>query len=353
MNEKKIGILCIQGLPARYGAFEQTVSQLVEYSAKFYPDIRFYVGCSKASEQLEFDKKNVIRVFSLRTKGLGIIKYGILSFLKMYLRGVRVYFSFGYGIAPFFPVMRLLGCHLVCNVDGFEWRRQKWGTIHKIYFKICESMAAKFASVLIFDSECIRRYYRLNHKVSGALAFYGSETYCSKINSDQLPAALREKTYFVVVMRLEPENNIKKIVDAFIASNSTHSLVIVGPETSYFNLNVLPIVSGCDRIVWLGPIYNRELLWSIRANAVGYIHGHSVGGTNPTLVEACKIGRPIIAFQTTFNREVLGGQARYFISSSDLTNVINHFDYEWIAAPVLSSDYEWSEICEKYIKTIA
>ncbi len=352
MNDKKIGILCIQGLPARYGAFEQTVSQLVEYSEKSYPNIIFYVGSSRALIDTEFNKRNVIRVFSSRTKGFGIIKYGILSFLKIYFRGVREYFLFGYGLSPFFPIMRLMGCRIVCNVDGFEWRRQKWGSLHKLYFKICESMAAKFANVLIFDSECIQRYYRLNHKVSGVLAFYGAETFSCNINSDILPPTLSDKTYFVVVMRLEPENNIKKIVDGFMASKSPHLLVIVGPETDYFNLNVLPIVNASDRIIWLGPIYNREFLWLIRMNAVGYIHGHSVGGTNPTLVEACKIGRPIIAYRTSFNREVLGDCARYFNSSTDLTNVLESFDCESIEPPILSADYEWSDVCEKYMKII-
>lgn len=333
----------MQGLPARYGAFEQTVENLVSYAEKKGIDCHFFVGCSQELIKYDYQRSKVSRIFSKRSSGIGVIRYGLISFLKMYYRGVRDFFVFGYALSPFFFLFKILGCKIICNVDGIEWRRAKWGKIAKAYFKFCEYMAAKSDAKLIFDAIGIERYFNINHNRKGILAFYGSEY----LNLSQIITPASD--YFVVVMRLEPENHIKEIVQGFLLCPFNKKLIIVGPSTKFFKNEVLPLIIETDRINWIGPIYDRKKLFEIRVNAKAYIHGHSVGGTNPTLVEACHIGRPIIAFNSIFNREILNKNALFFTDAKSLANCLTE---ELIPPPKLDSRYTWEYVCEKYFAAL-
>ena len=130
-------------------------------------------------------------------------------------------------------------------------------------------------------------------------------------------------------------------------------LIIIGPSTN-FEKNVLPIINESEKILYFGPVYDRQKLFELRYGSFAYIHGHSVGGTNPTLVEACYVGRPIIAYDTNFNKEVLGNSGYFFKSSYDLCQIINHLEKENnLKFPrKLSKDYEWESIAKKYLELL-
>ena len=349
----KVAILTTRGLPARYGAFEQTVDQLVKYASINSSKFTFYVACANDAEQHPYEQNNVIRKFYNRKNGIGVLYYGLKSFYDFYIMGIRTFICFGYGLSPFFIIFnKLLGCKIICNVDGFEWRREKWGVIAKRYFKICEYLAAKSNTHLIFDSFGVARYYSIKYKRNGNIIFYGTE----EIKNYSLSKFYNELSaieYFVVVMRMEPENHIYDIVSGFLLSNRKEHLLLIGPETSYFLRKILPLVHLSDgRVKWMGPIYDRVNLLAIRSLAVGYIHGHSVGGTNPTLVEACSIGRPIIAFNSIFNKEVLGNKALYFNDSNELSIILdNKFELK-LHPPILSEKYTWPFVSSQYFNML-
>ena len=202
-------------------------------------------------------------------------------------------------------VILFLRCELICNVDGIEWRRAKWSNFAQKFLKFCESCAAKSKAKLIFDAYAIRRYFELNHQVSGTEIFYGTED----LDISQIQQKWRQKkvkfnnfdlvyrSYDVVVMRLEPENNIETIVDGYSLFSTEKTLVIIGPSTKFFDKIVKPKIDATRNIIYLGPVYERDALAQIRFGADLYIHGHSVGGTNPVLIEAISFGRPILAFE--------------------------------------------------------
>lgn len=348
----KIGILSIHGLPPRHGAFEQTVDQIIMQANQNKSNFKFYVGCEKKFREFDYQRKNVKRIFINKFKGPGVILFGLSTFIVLYIMGVRNFMVFGYALSPFFKLMEILGCSIICNVDGFEWRRSKWGTLAKSYFKFCEYCAGKSNAKLIFDSSVITRYYSIIHKKNGHEIFYGTENFnLKKVRQTKF----KNKDYFVVVMRMEPENNIKTIVEAFHKSNSKKRLVIIGPSTSYFEKNVLKIINDSNKIDYLGPVYDREKLFDLRHGSLAYIHGHSVGGTNPTLVEACYVKRPIIAFDTLFNREVLGNYGYYFKNIYDLKDCIEKFDninFKSRIPKKLSKNYEWDTISNQYLKLL-
>lgn len=349
-----VGVLSIQGLPPRHGAFEQTVDQIVKHAASIAPDLIFFVCSSTKISDEPYDLSNVKRIFFRRKEGFGVITYGLKAFFFMYLRGVRTFLVMGYGLAIFFWLFNLLGCKLVCNVDGFEWRRAKWGKWARRYFKLCESASVVSNAELIFDSEVIARYYKINHRRSGHTIFYGAEPLSGvKISKDQLFVGGSE--YFIVVMRMEPENHILEIVKAYLASNSRRRLILVGPSTPFFEKAVKPLINSdlTAKVIWLGPIYDRSKLQVLRKNAYAYIHGHSVGGTNPTLVEACLLGKPIIAYRSTFNREVLGVNALYFWDESSLISIFRDDNPFINTPPNLDKRYTWDYICNEYIKLLS
>lgn len=349
----KVGVLSIQGLPARHGAFEQTIDQIVRYAQVNRPDIHFFVGCNLNSMTEAYSQPNVTRAFFKRTPKLGVIGYGLKAFFYMYGQGVRSFLIMGYGLAPFFWLFEFLGCSLVVNVDGFEWRRAKWSLLAKRYFKLCELLSVNSKARLIYDSIGVARYYGVVHRRLGYTLFYGTELINSGSLKDNAPE-LVDMPYFVVVMRMEPENHILQIVRAFLASCSQFRLVLIGPSTEFFNSSVKPLISNelNVRVVWLGPIYCREKLHSIRSEAIAYVHGHSVGGTNPTLVEACWINRPVIAYRSIFNREVLGAKGTYFKDEASLTKIFNEDVSSLPLPPKLNLSYSWEYVCNGYLQLL-
>ena len=340
---QKVALLSTRGLPARYGAFEQTVYKLVEANVHSEQPLHYFVGTDLSLRDEEFDADYCTRAYSPRASGAGVILYGLLTTLACCFRGCKTFVYFGYTMAPIFPILTLFGYKVICNVDGFEWRRAKWGRLAKSYFRFCEKICGISSAYLVSDAETIRRYYSIKHSKLSTLIRYGAEPYCS--NGQNVG------DYFVVVMRMEPENNIKMIVEGFSQSKSSKKLHLIGPSTLYFETEIMHLIDKDPRIVYRGPIYDRAELIRERADAFAYIHGHSVGGTNPTLVEACYIGLPVISYNTCFNREVLKANGTYFRNKDQLTEVIDRSD-DLKTPPVLNDDYNWSSIAEKYRRLI-
>ena len=343
----KVALVGTHGLPAQYGAFEQTVSKICEFSDE--TKFQFLVSTDSELSNRDYCKSNVTRIFFRRWNTLATPVRLLWIIIYNYINGCRNFVFFGYSAAPFFKLMEIFGCKVCCNVDGFEWRRAKWGRLAKGYFKFCECCAVSSGATLVYDALTIKRYYRMKHGRDGALIRYGCED-ISIIREQQidLPENLIESPFYVVTMRMEPENNIDLIVNAFLMSNTEASLVLIGPTTPFFETNVLPLVAKDSRVKYAGPIYDRTKLLAIRSLALGYVHGHSVGGTNPTLVEACFLERPVLAFDTNFNREVCGANAMYFSDEEQLTK---HFDGDvekYPRPPRLNHEYDWQKIVTCY-----
>jgi glycosyltransferase involved in cell wall biosynthesis len=343
----KVALLCIRGLPAQYGAYDQTSHELV--TNEECSNYEFIVPCDKSMINTSYDKSNVKRIFlKKRDGGLGTILYGVKGTLLSIISGARTLVFFGYGLAPIFPLLRLFGLKVICNVDGIEWKRAKWSLLAKFYFKLCEFISAYTPILRVYDAAAIKNYYLNKYNANGTLIFYGSDTDELKNSDDENNKTVLEEEYAIVVMRMEPENNILHIVNGFANNLINMKLKIIGPSTNFFEQSCIPIINQSENIDYLGSIYDRELLIKQRSNACLYVHGHSVGGTNPTLVEACHIGRPVVAHNNEFNREVLGESGLFFSSAEDLTEIIKNEQWRNISPPQLSSDYDWCNISRKY-----
>jgi hypothetical protein len=319
----KVAIIGIRGLPAKYGAFDQFVNQFVNFCNLNKKKIFFYISADNKNLIKDYQIPNVSQFYFTRGNGIFILFHYLISIIFFYFKGVRIFLFFGYGAVIFFPILKLLKCKIICNVDGIEWRR-KISKIKKIFFKLCENLISLMNVDLIFDSKVIERYYARHFGKHGSLIYYPSDFADRDYNLKQ-----KKKNKFrkaILVMRFVPENNIKLIVEAFSKLNNfkscTDKLYIIGSPNKYFNLSIKPIIKKNKNIVFLGSIYDRDRLFRLWLAADYYIHGHSVGGTNPTLIEALSIRKPVIAYKCSFNKIILGSNAYYFKNIEDLTSII-------------------------------
>lgn len=354
----KVGLICTRGLPARYGAYEQCVESLV--SSESTSGVVFFVPTVSRLMGERYNRDNVVRLgVPRRDGGVGSVLYGLASWLKCYFRGVRVFIFFGYSLSPFFWLFSLMGCKIICNTDGIEWRRAKWSKFGQRFLKFCEFCAAQSGANLVFDSYGIKRYYNMKHKVDGELIFYGHDRELTD-RSDGYEESLLEEFglkrdhFYVVVMRMEPENNVSQIVDAALEYEKLpFPIVFIGPSTPFFEKVCMPLIesASAERIIYLGPIYDRTKLGIIRRASAAYIHGHSVGGTNPTLIEACSFKNSIVAFNSIFNREILGNDSQYFSDSTSLHKVLLDSNFKRFTRD-LGPEYTWQAVSSQYIRMI-
>jgi glycosyltransferase involved in cell wall biosynthesis len=246
-------------------------------------------------------------------------------------------------------------------MDGLEWKRSKWPWYAKMYLKINERAAVMFSDRVIADAENIKLY--LN-------AAYGSDFNCTVIPygapippASPDPGALRAFSlspgnYSIIVCRLEPENNVQQIIEGYLCSASRRPLVIVGNYrvTSKYVRRLLEYQQE-GRLRFVGPVYEKDSLQALRYYAFAYFHGHSVGGTNPSLLEAMGCGNIVIAHDNVFNREVAADVAWYFRSAEDIPDIVNaieglplHARQERKAAAIerVRKFYDWDQITTKY-----
>ena len=350
---KKLGIIGIRGLPARYGAFDQFVDQFVKYSNNKKANIIFYISSEKKNLNNFKKIENVKQVFFYRGNGLFILFNYFFSIFNFYIKGVRTFLFFGYGAVIFFPILKILNCKIICNVDGIEWRR-KISRSKKWYFKFCEKLISMIKVELIFDSKVIERYYSYHFHVKGCLIYYPSD-FLDKVFLKKKKNNFN-KIYKKAIMRFVPENNIEIIVNTFIELNKkfhlNHKLFIIGANNIYFEKQIKPKIKNIKNIIYIGPVYDRNKLFRYWNSADYYIHGHSVGGTNPTLIEAISLKKPIIAFNCLFNKIILGSRAYYFRSAKDLFNAVNDGGFFNFKLDINLKQFSKEYINESYMNLI-
>jgi glycosyltransferase involved in cell wall biosynthesis len=254
------------------------------------------------------------------------------------------------------PVFRLF-CRkrLIINIDGLEHGRAKWGKLAKSFLILSEKMAVRYADVIISDNKGIQDYVREEYgKESELIAYGGDHAVRSVPQARTLDIlrryGLRPGAYAVTVCRIEPENNCHLVLEAF--SKSDRELAFVGNwSRSAYGQELKEKYSAFPNIHILDPIYDIDTLYVLRMNAWAYVHGHSAGGTNPSLVEAMFFGNPIFAYDVVYNRETTGGGALYWSSSDELLKLLSLDDFDTSSIIDLANQkYTWKRIANQYEK---
>lgn len=356
----KMAILGTRGIPAEYGGFETFAQELSARLVRDNIDVTVY--CKKVDSHAESQYKGV-KLKYIKSPRLGpftSLFYDLICILKA-LKNHDLIYMLGYGAGLFFWLPRIIRKPLWVNMDGLEWKRSKWPWYGKIYLRVNEWLAVKFAGLIIADAEQIKTYLvaKYGNNINCRMISYGAEVVSvpPDINLIQ-QCGLKPYDYYLVVCRLEPENNIKEIIKGFIRSSTSKKLIVIGSPKKKTRYARSILRADDTRVKLMGSIYNRELLKAIRYYSFTYIHGHSVGGTNPSLLEALGCGNPIIAHDNLFNREVAGNNAVYFSTPEQITDIIVSSKSTIGASnPAramerIQKNYSWDSVADKYLKLL-
>lgn len=378
-------IIGCKGIPANYGGFETFTDNLV--TRKKADSIQYYVACmsNDKNKQDEFDYngslcKNIFvpnigpaKAILYDTKSL---KWALEMIDRRALKHGYVYIL-GCTIGPLINLFKEKfkdrGFKVLLNPDGHEWKRDKWSYPVKVYLKLSEKSMVKSADLTICDSLSIKSYIendysQFNPKTT--YISYGSDIVDPKLNlkSEKVRTyfsskRIHENEYYLVVGRFVPENNYETIIREFMLSNSRRDLVIITNYKGNKFFDKLKKETAFDkdkRIKFVGTVYDAELLKYIRKNAFAYIHGHSVGGTNPSLLEALGLTKLNLLYNVGFNNEVAENAALYWNktdnSLSNLIDQVDRFDdskrneFFKKGREVVNKKYTWDSIINKYEK---
>ncbi|MBU3093652.1 DUF1972 domain-containing protein [Clostridium sp. CF011] len=377
---KNIFIIGSKGIPARYGGFETFVDKLTFYKKDI--NIKYHVACLAEDEKV-FEYNNA-RCFNVKVKNVGSAKailYDIKA-LKMseeYIKKNNLKNSIIYILAcrigPFlaFYKKRLEkhGIKVYINPDGHEWKRSKWNGAIKSYWKYSERLMVKHSDLLICDSLGIEEYIKEEYKAYNpktTFIAYGADIEKSTLADNDSKILswfdkndIESKKYYLIVGRFVSENNYETMIREFITSKTDKDLVIITnvEKNKFYNELLYKTKFNKDkRIKFVGTIYDQELIKKIRENAYGYIHGHEVGGTNPSLLEALASTQLNLLLNVNFNREVGGDAAVYFNKDlKNLSDVINKIDlynknilnnYDIKSLKRIEENFTWIFIVNKY-----
>lgn len=351
---KKVAIIGTQGVPANYGGFESLVENLLGENCP--SDVQYTVFCSSKDmplRQTEY-KGARLRYVPLHANGSQSIPYDIVSMCRC-LRGYDVVLVLGVSGCLFMPVFRLLcRSRIVVNIDGLEHRRAKWGKVARMVLRTSEALAVRFADVIVSDNKGIQDYVTETYGKPSELIAYGGDHARRDLAPEFVAETLarygvRKGEYAITVCRIEPENNSHVILEAFSRAPE-HDLVFIGNwGHSEWSRKLKEQYSGYPNIKILDAIYDLDILYALRSSAGIYMHGHSAGGTNPSLVEAMFFGIPIIACDVVYNRETTENRAAYFRTGDDLLRLLNApLPSGEAMAEIAARRYTWRHVAAQY-----
>jgi glycosyltransferase involved in cell wall biosynthesis len=270
-----------------------------------------------------------------------------------------VWFFVNVGMGHHAALARLSRRPVVMNVDGLDWQRGKWGPVASAYFRSAARSAVRFCTRLVTDAEAMRAYYREHFGVDSEMIPYGAEVRGSRQPELIRALEVEPREYFLIVSRLIPENSLEVMLEGFRRSRTSKPLIVVGGANyrDAFHARLRDIAASDERIRLVGHVHDQRLLEELWCNCYAYLHGHSVGGTNPALLRAMGYGSCVLARDTVFNREVLADTGRFFANEvSSVTRLIDEMD----AAPDevaalgeraprrILERYTWEQIADAY-----
>jgi glycosyltransferase involved in cell wall biosynthesis len=316
----QINILGTRGIPASHGGFESFAHELAPYLVARGHAVLVYCQLDEGMEKqwIEDKWRGVTRRHYLpkHRDSLGTMEFDLACVVDV-LKQPGVDLVLGYNTAVFNVIERLNGRRVFMNMDGIEWKRTKWSLPAKIWFFINELVGANSCSLPIADHPEIARHISKRCLKDPVMIPYGSD----KIESADITAITRlglvPDKYLVSICRIEPENSILELVEAFSSLETDTKYVVLGKMDPTNHYHVAVMDAGGPNVIFAGAIYDNTIVKALRFYCRAYLHGHQVGGTNPSLVEAMGAGNAVIAHNNKFNRWTAGDEQFYFHTKSD------------------------------------
>src|SRR4051794_11755779 len=354
----RIALVGTRGVPARYGGFETCVEQVGLRLAKAGHEVVVYCRTEAGDAPTErpdtHEGMQLVHLPAMRKKSLETLSHTALSTLHLMRHRPDAAIVFNAANSVFLPMFRARRIPVATHVDGLEWKRTKWQGAGRRYYRTAEQLAVRWSDALIADAQGIADYYADEFDAPTELIAYGAPILGG--GSDRLgELGLTSRGFHLVVARFEPENHVDLIVEGYRRSAAKLPLVVVG-SAPYADAHTARIHAlADDRVTFLGGVWDQDLLDQLYANCATYLHGHSVGGTNPSLLRAIGAGAATIAFDVNFNREVVADSGRYFSSAAEVADAIERAE----AAPErtrqrgrraqqIALRYDWDDVAARY-----
>tara|TARA_B110000211_G_C14092689_1_gene560140 strand:- start:786 stop:1829 length:1044 start_codon:yes stop_codon:yes gene_type:complete len=340
----KVSIIGTVGVPACYGGFETLVDNLLDEKDR---DQHVTVYCSSKSYETKIAtyKNAHLHYIPLNANGAQSIPYDIWSLCHAVYKGADNILLLGVSGAICLPFIRLFSkARIVTNIDGLEWKRAKWGRWIKAFLKYSEKLAVKYSDVVVADNKGIADHVKSEYGVeSTVIAYGGDHALTADLN-------LSDAGYALALCRIEPENNVELILEAFSQTNK--KLTFIGNwDKSDFGLAMKAKYQHFENIDIVDPIYDIKSLFEIRQKCSFYVHGHSAGGTNPSLVEMMHFHKNIVAFDCNYNRASTEDEASFFLDTKALVQLINSstsLDNGAKMQAIAARRYTWEIVKQQY-----
>jgi glycosyltransferase involved in cell wall biosynthesis len=357
----RIAILGARGIPAHYGGFETFAEQLAVRLVERGHEVTVF--CEKGTDANEEYKGVKLRHVPTRDVGPLVTLMYDAACLWQARSNFDVIYMLGYGSSVFCWLPRMWGAKVWINMDGLEWARGKWGMVARWYLRMAEAIAMWTPDRIIADASAIKENLQSRHHRLPPCDVipYGSEIVSNACAEELKRFGVEPGSYYLVVCRFEPENLIREIIEGFLQSETRARLVLVGDHARRSAYVESLRAYRNERLLFTGPVYETARIQALRYFCRAYLHGHSVGGTNPSLLEAMGCGNAVIANDNPFNREVLGDAGLFFSTPRDVSGCIGRVDSEPAevaemrtrAAERVKQFYTWERITDYYCELIS
>jgi glycosyltransferase involved in cell wall biosynthesis len=357
---KSVVVIGTRGYPSYYGGFETAVRRLAPFLADSGWDVNVYcrAGQTKEDDEARDPRIRTTNTVGLESKSLSTLSFGLTSVLHALWHKPQVALVMNVANGFFLPLLKLRGIPTVVNVDGIEWERAKWNRFAKFVFRLGARLTARYGTILISDSLEIQRRWKRDFGRKSVFIPYGANL----ASPSEVVPGLEPGSYVLMVARFVPENTVSEFFQAAGRLAEQHPVVIVG-SSGYGG----PLDEAAQRLAehpnvqWLGHVSDDKKLLSLWHHAGAYFHGHSVGGTNPALVQAMACGAPVVARQTPYNAEVLRADEHLVAPDplaieSALRRMLTDHDLRAKARAAnrarAATHYDWDDVCRRYELTL-
>ncbi len=360
MIEKKftVAIVGTNGLPGRYGGWDQLLEHITKQLSEDYSFV-VYTSSHDAQPGLTEYNQAKLKIVNLKANGVQSVPYDMYSMIHAIYKKSDLILILGTSGCLLLPALKIFGVKTVLNPDGAEWKRGKWNKMIKGFLWLSESVGVRFATKVVSDNLIIQKHILDSYSRESELIEYGGDnaSYVDILPEVESRYDIEKGKYAFKVCRIVPENNIEIILTAF--SQISMKLVIIGNwNFSGYGKVLREKFKSYSNIKLLDPIYDQKTLDELRSNCALYVHGHSVGGTNPSLVEAMNLGLNCIVYDVNYNRETTENSALYFSEVKGLLKILREYESShnnfnscgFKMKEIATRRYRWDLITTKYKK---
>ncbi|HVU56822.1 MAG TPA: DUF1972 domain-containing protein [Puia sp.] len=353
----RIAILGTRGIPNHYGGFEQLAEYLAPGLVQAGYEVTVYNSHNHPYREKEWKGVKIRHCYDpeYMLGSAGQFIYDLNCLIDARRRHFDVILQLGYTSSTIWGFLFPSDSTIIYNLDGLEWQRAKYGPKVRKFLLHAEKLAVKYSHFFIADNPVIQTYFRDKYGVRAEYIAYGAELFGTADPGILAPYRVKPGNYLLLMARMEPENNIETILDGYSKSSAAMPMLVVGDTVNRFGRYLRDKFGKDSRIIFTEGIYDNWRTHCLRAFCRLYFHGHSSGGTNPSLLEAMASEALIAAHDNPFNRQVLGGNALYFTDAEDISGLANGLPEGLPVADMkrqnrerIMKDYSWPDIISRY-----